>query len=213
MAAAKTRALYSTPISQRPPRTARDWLHLVTFNVLFLSLLLYSHTYQLLALPLALIPHPWAEIVFEGFNAHAKETFASALVFIVSWFAPTTIVLTAADDSVKLEELVRRDERGQIVGFKLAKQAVWMSNHQVRTRSEARRKRLGVLTTVTSPLGALGQMYCDWIYPWCLMSYATVSSGIIIVLKASLKWAPIVGPVSSLPRAVVHWYPLHGLVD
>lgn len=38
-------------------------------------------------------------------------------------------------------------------------------------------------------------MYCDWIYPWCLMSYANVSSGLIIILKASLEWAPLVGPV------------------
>lgn len=136
MVSAATRALYSTPIKSRPPPTVADWVHLVTFNLIFGALLIYSHLYQLAALPLALVPHPWAQVAFEGLNEHAKETFASSLVFIVSQFAPTTIVLTTSseddDCSIDLEKLVRRDEDGQIVGFNLAKQAVWISNHQVR---------------------------------------------------------------------------------
>lgn len=42
------------------------------------------------------------------------------------------------------------------------------------------------------------QMYADWIYPWILQSFAGVSSGLIIILKASLEWAPIVGPAMQL---------------
>ncbi|GAA5877035.1 hypothetical protein JCM3774_006882 [Rhodotorula dairenensis] len=172
MVSATTRALYSVPIKSRPPPTLADWVHLVTFNLVFGSLLIYSHIYQLASLPLALIPHPWARTVFEAFNEHAKETFASSLIFIVSQFAPTTIILTAdEDDSVNLHKLVKRDIDGKVFGFNLASQAVWMSNHQ---------------------------MYCDWIYPWCLLSYANVSSGLIIILKASLEWAPLVGPAMQL---------------
>ncbi|GAA5971192.1 hypothetical protein JCM8115_002990 [Rhodotorula mucilaginosa] len=179
MVSAATRALYSTPIKARPPPTVADWIHLVAFNLIFGALLIYSHLYQLAALPLALVPHPWAQVAFEGLNEHAKETFASSLVFIVSQFAPTTIVLTTSssndddddDCSIDLEKLVRRDKNGHVVGFNLAKQVVWISNHQ---------------------------MYCDWIYPWCLMSYANVSSGLIIILKASLEWAPLVGPAMQL---------------
>ncbi|GAA5992749.1 hypothetical protein JCM10908_006915 [Rhodotorula pacifica] len=171
MVSSTTRELYSTPIKSRPPRTIADWLHLVSFNLIFGALLIYSHLYQLAPIPFAFIPFEWARVVFEGFNAHAKETFASSLIFIVSQFAPTKIILTAADDSIDLEKLVRRNEKGEIVGFNLEKQAVWMSNHQ---------------------------MYCDWIYPWCLLSYANVSSGLIIILKASLAWAPLVGPAMQL---------------
>ena len=140
MVSAATRVLYSTPIKARPPPTLADWIHLVAFNLIFGALLIYSHLYQLAALPLALVPHPWAQVAFEGLNEHAKETFASSLVFIVSQFAPTTIVLTTSSDddddgdcSIDLEKLVRRDEDGHVVGFNLAKQAVWISNHQVRT--------------------------------------------------------------------------------
>lgn len=185
--------LYSTPIPSRPPRTARDWLRLALFNLSFLVLLLWSHLPQLLAFPLSWIPHLWPRAIFEACNVHSKETFASSLVFIVSQFAPTTIVLTAADESIRLDELLQRDEHGEVVGFKLARRALWMSNHQVRLPEPHAVCRTEVLIHISF---ARIQMYCDWIYPWCLMSFAGVSSGIIILLKASLKWAPLVGPVS-----------------
>lgn len=136
MASATTRELYRVPIKARPPLTWADRAHLVTFNLVFGILLIYSHLYQLASLPLALIPHPWARVVFEGFNEHAKETFASSLIFIVSQFAPTTIILTADEDgSVDVDKLVKRGVNGKVVGFNLATQAVWMSNHQVRLTS------------------------------------------------------------------------------
>lgn len=42
------------------------------------------------------------------------------------------------------------------------------------------------------------QAYTDWLYIWILMSFGSVSAGLIIVLKASLEWAPLVGPVRRL---------------
>ncbi len=37
------------------------------------------------------------------------------------------------------------------------------------------------------------QVYTDWLYLWCLAYYADVADSILIILKKSLKWIPIVG--------------------
>jgi len=41
------------------------------------------------------------------------------------------------------------------------------------------------------------QCYIDWILIWLVMAFGEVSEGIVIIIKASLQWAPLVGPVSS----------------
>ncbi|BGO90566.1 hypothetical protein NBRC10512_005285 [Rhodotorula toruloides] len=163
-------SLHAIPIKQRPPPSIQTRLHLVAFNTVFGASLILLHTFQLFTLVLLLIPHPSVRALYTALNTHAKEAFASDLIFITHFFGPAKLVLTA-DESVNLEELVRRNEKGEVVGFRLAKHAVWMSNHQ---------------------------MYADWIYPWILQRFAGVSSGLIIILKASLEWAPIVGPAMQL---------------
>ncbi|BGP23701.1 lysophosphatidic acid acyltransferase / lysophosphatidylinositol acyltransferase [Rhodotorula toruloides] len=163
-------SLHAIPIKQRPPPSIQSWLHFIAFNIFFSASMILIHSFQLFALPLLLIPHPSARTLYVALQTHAKEAFTSDLILITHWFGPTRLVLTA-DESVNLEELVRRNERGEVVGFRLAKQAVWMSNHQ---------------------------MYADWIYPWILQAFAGVSSGLIIILKASLEWAPLVGPAMQL---------------
>ncbi|GJN89900.1 hypothetical protein Rhopal_002889-T1 [Rhodotorula paludigena] len=168
-----TEALYRVPIRSRPPFTARDWAHLVAFNLVFGTCLVVIHTFQLAFLPLALVPHPTAERAFRAVNTAAKEAFASTLVLIVAVFGPSRIVITADGESVRVQDLVQKNEAGRVVALRLARQAVWMSNHQ---------------------------MYADWIYPWICLSFAGVSSGLIIILKASLEWAPIVGPAMQLFR-------------
>ncbi|BGP38918.1 hypothetical protein JCM10449v2_002856 [Rhodotorula kratochvilovae] len=158
--AAPAAPLYATPIPLRPPPTPFQRAHLVLFNLTFASLAILLHTFQLLFLR------------FRPAQALAKEAFAAVLVLIVAVFGPTTLVVTA-DGSAPVEELLRRDRRGEVVGLRLERQAVWMANHQ---------------------------MYADWIYPWIAMSFAGVSSGLVIVLKASLEWAPLVGPAMQLFR-------------
>ncbi|GAA5848846.1 hypothetical protein JCM9279_002962 [Rhodotorula babjevae] len=107
----------------------------------------------------------------------AKEAFGSVLVAIVALFGPSKLVITVQEDDgpggVKLEDLVVRDARGKVVRLRLDREAVLVSNHQ---------------------------MYADWIYPWIAMSYAGVANGLVIVLKASLEWAPLVGFAMQLFR-------------
>ncbi|GAA5900580.1 hypothetical protein JCM6882_000914 [Rhodosporidiobolus microsporus] len=163
-------SLHSIPIKQRPPPDWRVRLHSIAFNVSFGLSLLLIHSFQLVFLPLRLIPHPYADKTYHSAIIWAKEAFASDLVFIVSVFGPSKFVLTA-DDSIDLNKVVRQDASGRFAGFDLATQAVWISNHQC---------------------------YTDWIFPWIFMSYGSVSAGLVIILQAALEWAPIVGPAMQL---------------
>lgn len=38
----------------------------------------------------------------------------------------------------------------------------------------------------------------DWVYLWILFAFGGIGRGICIILKASLRWAPIVGPASQV---------------
>ncbi|GAA5985407.1 hypothetical protein JCM11641_000147 [Rhodosporidiobolus odoratus] len=165
-----TLSLHATPIPERPPPSYHDRVRSLTFNIIFGAGIVLTFLFQLIVLPFALLPQASAQKLFRGAISYSKDVFASLLILIVHVFGPTTLVLTA-DDSVNLEELVRRDAKGDVTGFNLAKQALWISNHQ---------------------------QYADWIYPWILMSFGSVASGLVIVLKASLEWAPIVGPAMQL---------------
>ncbi|GAA6029625.1 hypothetical protein JCM8097_000969 [Rhodosporidiobolus ruineniae] len=165
-----TADLYRIPIKRRPPPTLFDRVHALAFNLVFGSALLLIHAFQLVVLPFVLVPHRIAQEVYRGAISYSKEAFASTLILIVHVFGPSKIVLTA-DESVNLDEVVRRDETGKVTGFNLAKEAVWISNHQC---------------------------YADWIFIWIFMSFASVSQGLVIILKASLQWAPIVGPAMQL---------------
>ncbi|GAA5839519.1 hypothetical protein JCM11251_002746 [Rhodosporidiobolus azoricus] len=163
-------SLHAIPIKQRPPPSWQSRLHFIAFNTIFGVSLLLIHSFQLAFLPLRLIPHPYAERAYHAGITWAKEAFASDLVFIVAIFGPSRFILTA-DESIDLDKIVKRDEAGKVIGFRVAENAIWISNHQC---------------------------YTDWIFPWIFMSYAAVSSGLVIILKASLEWAPVVGPAMQL---------------
>lgn len=45
-------------------------------------------------------------------------------------------------------------------------------------------------------------MYCDWSYLWNLFYFANLHTSLIIILKASLKWVPIVGPAMQIFRFI-----------
>ncbi|BGP14919.1 hypothetical protein JCM10213v2_002874 [Rhodosporidiobolus nylandii] len=136
---------HPTPIKDRPPPSLRDKARALTFNVVFGLLILAIHSFQLVFLPLAILPYPFARDLQRAANAYAKDAFASLLILIVHVFGPSRLVLTA-DESVNLDEL----------------------------------------------------QYADWLYIWIVMSYGAVSAGLVIVLKASLEWAPLVGPAMQL---------------
>ncbi|GAA5832029.1 hypothetical protein JCM3766R1_003693 [Sporobolomyces carnicolor] len=182
------RPLHMIPMDSRPLPTARDRLRVLTFNSTFLAYLIFAHTFQLLFLPFLVlsvllsfttsepfksIKHTSREVFRLGIK-WTKEIFASILIALVRLFGRTKFVITA-DSREELEKLVRRDGDGRVIGFKLDKHAIWMSNHQC---------------------------YIDWILIWIVMAYGRVSEGIVIIIKASLQWAPIVGPAMQLFRFV-----------
>ncbi|KAL8292812.1 hypothetical protein RQP46_000506 [Phenoliferia psychrophenolica] len=87
------------------------------------------------------------------------------------WISQKTTLVVTVDDSIDLATLVERDEDGTFKAFKFPQRTVWISNHQ---------------------------MYADWIYSWCLFSYANLHGAMVIVLKASLRNVPIGGPAMRL---------------
>jgi len=121
-----SRPAHTIPISQRPPPTLLQRAHLVLFNASFLALILVLHAFQLCAIP------------SRTGKRLAKEAFGSVLVAIVALFGPSRLVITVQQDDgpggVKLEELVERDARGKVVRLRLDREAVLVSNHQVRRR-------------------------------------------------------------------------------
>ncbi|GAA6004692.1 hypothetical protein JCM11491_002197 [Sporobolomyces phaffii] len=182
------RPLHMIPMASRPMPTLRDRARVALFLVTFVLYLVFAHTFQLLFLPfLALsvvasfatteplksIKHTSREVFRLGIK-WTKEIFASILIALVRLFGRTTLVITM-DSRDELERFVERDQDGTVTGFKIDKHAVWMSNHQC---------------------------YVDWIMIWLIMAYGRVSEGIVIIIKASLQWAPLVGPAMQLFRFV-----------
>jgi len=147
MAAPKDVPLHMIPIPSRPPPTSKDTFRTFTFNFTFLVYLLFAHTFQLLFLPFLFISvcssfstsQPFRSIkdasreVFRRGIKWTKEIFASVLVFIVVVFGKSKLVISC-DTKEELEALVERNREGKVVGFKISKHAVWMSNHQVSFR-------------------------------------------------------------------------------
>ena len=103
------------------------------------------------------------------------------MIVLISVFAPTTITLTS-DDSIPLQSiLVRPDPKRTTTYLALPSDLVIMSNHQA---------------------------YLDWIFIWILGHLSVTpdakeenrkkewhhgSRSLIILLKKSLKWLPLVG--------------------
>ncbi|KAG6897332.1 hypothetical protein C0992_002390 [Termitomyces sp. T32_za158] len=91
------------------------------------------------------------------------------------WFAPTSLRLSfetegkgsfSAED---VENLVVRNEAGDVISLNLPTKFVLISNHQI---------------------------YADWWYAWCLIYFIGVQGVhryVYITLKKSLQWIPIIG--------------------
>ncbi|GAA5882122.1 hypothetical protein JCM16303_005614 [Sporobolomyces ruberrimus] len=185
---ADARPLDMIPIPSRPAPSISTRLRVVLFNTSFIGYLLFAHTFQLLFLPFLILSivlsfstsQPFTTIkrisreVFRTGIKWTKEIFTSILIFIVTVFGRTKIVVTM-DSKEDLDRFVTKDENGKVVGFKIDRHSVWMSNHQC---------------------------YVDWIMIWLVMAFGRVSEGIVIIIKASLEWAPLVGPAMQLFRFV-----------
>ncbi|QRV83363.1 acyltransferase [Ceratobasidium sp. AG-Ba] len=94
-----------------------------------------------------------------------KANFGLLLVLMCQWFAPTSLVITCEGGN-GIEDVVVRDETGRVTELRLPPQVVMMPNHQI---------------------------YADWWYLWCLAYSMRAHADVLIILKDSLKWIPIVG--------------------
>lgn len=92
------------------------------------------------------------------------------VVIMTQFFAPTSIRLTYDSSSLGRDDLpdwIARDPKtGRVKSLNWPKKLVIISNHQ---------------------------MYADWWYIWLLAYFARVHAYILIILKKSLKWAPVLG--------------------
>ncbi|EGG08946.1 uncharacterized protein MELLADRAFT_77256 [Melampsora larici-populina 98AG31] len=158
----------SIPVKNRSPKS-KSIIRLINFNVLFFISLLLLHSTQLIFFPLIFFKSG-----FNGFfwklNSFAKQVFGIVLVVATQIFGPTKLVITV-DDGIDLRQMVKRDKSGRVISLDLPKRSVTMANHQI---------------------------YADWLYIWCLAYLAEIHGSIIIILKASLKWVPIIGPAMQL---------------
>ncbi|PLW06794.1 hypothetical protein PCANC_26877, partial [Puccinia coronata f. sp. avenae] len=143
-------------------------LQSIQFNAFFFSSIIFLHLTQLLVFPFVLLLNNTLVAHLRlKYNCLARKTFAIILILVTQIFAPTNLVLTS-DDSIDLEKLVRRDKHGKVIAIDLPSHSIIMANHQI---------------------------YADWLYIWSLAYLADIHSALIIILKASLKWVPIVGPI------------------
>lgn len=83
--------------------------------------------------------------MYWSYIRHTKHIFTLSLIFLCRG---TTIVVTAGE-GIELNECVERED-GKVVGIKLGKRAVWISNHQ---------------------------QYGDWIYTWVFFYIAELHDG------------------------------------
>ncbi|KAM0788721.1 hypothetical protein ACM66B_002814 [Microbotryomycetes sp. NB124-2] len=161
-------SLHNVPIRDRPRPSALEQLGLFVFYATFLCLILVLHAFQLVVCLPLSLVLPHK--LYRALISFTKETFGGILLLIVQFFGPSELYVTAGH-GIDLDRVCKTDDKGQVVGFEFDKQAVWIANHQ---------------------------QYADWIYAWIMFLLANVGSGIIIILKASLRWAPIVGPAMQL---------------
>ncbi|CAH7673435.1 acyltransferase-domain-containing protein [Phakopsora pachyrhizi] len=161
-------SLTSIRIIDRPSST-KSSIRLITFNLFFFTSIVCLHITQLLIFPLIFTFNRLSGCL-KHFHILAKSTFSVILVISIQTFAKTKIVITT-DEGVDLEQWIVRDHDLMMRSIRLPKRSVIMANHQI---------------------------YADWLYIWCLAYLAELHGSIVIILKASLKWVPLVGPAMQM---------------
>ncbi|EMC97325.1 hypothetical protein BAUCODRAFT_68107 [Baudoinia panamericana UAMH 10762] len=102
---------------------------------------------------------------FYAYMAWTKEFFGLLVTTMTQWWSPTVIRLSG-DKS--MSGLIKQHKDGML-RMKLGERVVLMANHQI---------------------------YTDWLYMWWIgyTNSPPMHGHIYIILKESLKWAPIIGP-------------------
>ncbi|EGO00364.1 hypothetical protein SERLA73DRAFT_180941 [Serpula lacrymans var. lacrymans S7.3] len=164
---------HELPISKRSPRTWPQILNAALFLIVFISGCVMVNGFQFVfLLPLRLFPFPWSRTLYDEGIRYTKEAFATLMILMNQWFAPTRLSVTFETQGQgrfteeEVERIVKRDAAGKVVSLRLPAKSVIIANHQV---------------------------YCDWWYVWCLTYFAGTHKDVFIVLKRSLKWVPILG--------------------
>ncbi|KAI0082188.1 acyltransferase-domain-containing protein [Panus rudis PR-1116 ss-1] len=169
-----TPALHTIPIAKRPRKTWSQTLNALLFVIVFDVACLMINGFQFtVLLPIRLIPFSTSarKLYDEGIR-YSKGAFGTLLILMCQWFAPTKLLISfereglGSFSSEEIEQLVVRDKSGKVAALRLPQKSVLIANHQI---------------------------YADWWYAWCLTYFMGTHKDVYIVLKKSLKWAPIVG--------------------
>jgi hypothetical protein len=110
-------------------------------------------------------------------------------------FAPTRLSITfervgpGKFTQEEIRHIVERDASGRVVALRLPSKTVVITNHQVCHH----------LVIIYCGLIRF-QVYSDWWYVWCLTYFMGSHKDVFIVLKDSLKWVPLIGPVCGIHK-------------
>lgn len=157
--------LTSLTIPQRPPKPS--YLQTALFAIYFNVAIILVHLTQNVIQPLRLFAY--TRPAYQWMIERSKGAFGKILVSMTWIFAPTNLIVSFRDEHGKQLDPARFVDFNSDGSFKrlnLPKRSIWIANHQV---------------------------YTDWLYLWILSYFAGFEESIFIILKESLKWAPIVG--------------------
>ncbi|CAO1616556.1 unnamed protein product [Jaminaea pallidilutea] len=157
--------LSSLAIPNRPPRNSI--LQTILFTLYFNTAIILIHTAQVIVQPFRALPA--ARDAVSWVNGRAKGGFCKGLVSMTWIFSPTNLVLSFRDEKgnqLDPSQFVEFRSDGRVSRLKLPHRAIWLSNHQV---------------------------YTDWLYLWIVAYFCGFEEGVYIILKDSLKWAPMIG--------------------
>ncbi|KAH7107013.1 acyltransferase-domain-containing protein [Auriculariales sp. MPI-PUGE-AT-0066] len=173
---AEAKAIYATPISDRPPMPWKRWPAALGFVLAFNVGHILVHGMQLFMFVFIIVPLrlvfgvlglSFGKVVHEELVRWSKASYCLLLLVTTQWFSPTEFTVSMEGDLLKPEDVVVRDTNGRVVSLNLpTKKLVVMSNHQV---------------------------YNDWSYTWNLLYFCNLHMDIFITLKKSLKWLPVIG--------------------
>ncbi|KAG8955404.1 hypothetical protein FRC04_008755 [Tulasnella sp. 424] len=155
----KKKQQHTLPISVRS-REDFSYLQATGFLVAFLTGCFIVNASHFVLLPLKWVNRG----LYDASIRWTKRGFATLILLMCQWFAPTKFVITTEGMD---ESIFEKDPKtGKVTSINLPKKLVIISNHQV---------------------------YLDWWYLWILTYFMNVSDSVIITLKKSLKWVPLVG--------------------
>lgn len=103
------------------------------------------------------------------------------------WISNETTLVITCDSSIRLEDVLEKDESGKVVGLKLKERAGEYSSGRRGGAGEWELMRCGGAVWIANH-----QQYADWIYLWTFFYASSLAGAVVITLKASLQYIPSV---------------------